>query len=83
MMRIVIRLTLRYAHQVWLLTPLIHRAFAGLVEPDRIRTIQNVVDDPYSCAPPARAASSNRMNILYIGNMRPGKNCLTFSRLCV
>ena len=75
MVRLVIRLTLRYAHQLWLLTPLIHRTFAGLVEPDRIRTIQNVVDDPYLSAPPARAASGNRMNILYIGNMRPGKNC--------
>jgi glycosyltransferase involved in cell wall biosynthesis len=70
-----IRATLRYAHQVWTLTPGIQIDFRDLVAPDRLRSLANAVPDPG--VPPSRAdrSSATDLRVLYVGNIRPDKHC--------
>jgi glycosyltransferase involved in cell wall biosynthesis len=74
-MKGMIRATLRYAHQVWTLTPGIQVDFRDLVAPDRLRSLANAVPDPG--IPPSRAdrSSATDLRVLYVGNMRPDKHC--------
>ena len=87
-MRLVIRRVVSMADQAWVLTPSLRRCFAGLMEKDRMRVVQNVVDDPLGDlrvkgggSLEASASSDNpadresQLRILFLSNLRPEKGC--------
>lgn len=77
LMRSLIRVTLRSACQLWILSPRLAPTFDGLMPHERLRTLQNVVPD-HQAAPAADRnydGASNAVRILYLGNQYSGKNC--------
>jgi glycosyltransferase involved in cell wall biosynthesis len=80
-MRGVTRWTLCQATQVWAVTPSLRRLFDGLVAPDRVRFIENVVEDTFGpnggSARTSRAngGSSTGFRVLHLANLLPEKGC--------
>jgi glycosyltransferase involved in cell wall biosynthesis len=73
-MRRLIAAALRPVHQAWVLTPSLTGAFDGLVPPERVRVVENAVQDPLPLGrrPATREAG---LNILYMANLFPSKGC--------
>lgn len=74
-LRLFIRATLAGTTQAWVLTPALRPVFDGLVRPDRLRIVENVVDD----VPPEARAQAGRatagLRLLCLGNLVPSKGC--------
>lgn len=77
LMRFVIRFTLSNAHQLWLLSPSLSWMTEGLIPAGRVRHVENVVPDHFrgETRTPVCHTDNRPLRLLYIGNMRPGKNC--------
>ena len=76
-MRWVIRVTLRSAYQLWILSLAIAPAFDGLMPRERLRKLENVVPDGRPAPDPFsdRDEATDGVRILYLGNQYNGKNC--------
>lgn len=85
-LRWLIRATLSGIAQAWVLTPSLAAAFDGLVPEDRIRVLENVVDDPLEARQsgrhdsPQNARSPQGLRILYLSNLIPEKGCFELIR---
>jgi glycosyltransferase involved in cell wall biosynthesis len=77
-MRWLIRTVLGQAYQGWVLTPSLRSQLDGLVSPERVRCIPNVVDDPLaerSRRPPTDDRKDAGPRVLYLSNLLPEKGC--------
>jgi glycosyltransferase involved in cell wall biosynthesis len=77
--RWLVRRTLGAVFQAWALTPSLRSVFGGLVPPERVTHLENVVDDigfsGSRAATDAAPGLPRRVRILYVSNMVPEKNC--------
>lgn len=78
-LRWLIRAVLAQAHQAWALTPQLRAQFDGLVPPQRVCCVPNVVDDPSRAARKAPRNGSD-FRILYLSNLLPEKGCFDVVR---
>jgi glycosyltransferase involved in cell wall biosynthesis len=74
-MRLIVRLTLAQARELWVLTPSLGEVFRDLIPSDRIRPIQNVVPDLDGNVREVVERDARGFRVLYLGNMFPEKNC--------
>jgi glycosyltransferase involved in cell wall biosynthesis len=77
-MRWLIRAVLGQAYQGWVLTPSLRSQLDGLVSPERVRCIPNVVGDPLaerSRRPPTDDRKDKGPRVLYLSNLLPEKGC--------
>ncbi len=76
-LRWLVRFVLGQAHEVWALTPSLQSQFAGLVDDELVRCVENVVPDPLAGADlsPWSAPPSSRFRLLYLANLLPEKGC--------
>ncbi len=80
--RWLVRVVMAQAHQAWVLTPQLRGQFDGLVAPQRVCCVPNVVEDPRSrrhAMRPARRAKAE-LRVLYLGNLLPEKGCFDVVR---
>ncbi len=80
--RWLVRAVLSEAQQAWALTPTLQAQFDGLVPPQRVWCVPNVVEDAWSGPMPARRAerTDGEFRILYLGNLLPQKGCFDVVR---
>jgi glycosyltransferase involved in cell wall biosynthesis len=77
-MRWLLRTVLGQAYQGWVLTPSLRSQLDGLVSPERVRCIPNVVDDPLaerSRRLPTDDRKDAGLRVLYLSNLLPEKGC--------
>jgi glycosyltransferase involved in cell wall biosynthesis len=77
-MRWLIRAVLKQAYQAWVLTPSLRSQLDGLVSPERVRCVPNVVDDPLAEQSRQRAVDDREVagpHVLYLSNLLPEKGC--------
>lgn len=74
-MRWLIATTLRQVHEGWVLTPALRRCFEGLLPAERIRVLENVVEDPAGALGRfgRRRGEEGGLRILFLSNLRAGK----------
>ncbi|MGN6869082.1 MAG: glycosyltransferase family 4 protein [Solirubrobacteraceae bacterium] len=77
--RWLVRVVLAQADQAWALTPGLRAQFDGLVAPQRVCCVPNVVEDPGSRSRRARR-TAGKLRILFVGNLLPEKGCLEVVR---
>jgi glycosyltransferase involved in cell wall biosynthesis len=75
LMRRLIRATVSTAHQLWVLTPSLRHCFDDLASPERVRILENVVEDPMLAPAPLgpRRGEEGGLRVLFLSNLRPGK----------
>ena len=79
--QLTIRRTLAAVDQAWVLTPSLRSMFHGLVAPERIHVLENVVADPVeNGVPPGRdgrgpESLQRELRVLYLSNLLPEKGC--------
>lgn len=78
-LRWLVRATLGQARQAWALTPNLRAQFDGLVPPQRVFCVPNVVDDPGGGAWTFRRNGSG-FRILFLSNLLPEKGCFDVVR---
>ena len=76
-MRLLIRSTLKGVREAWVLTPAHTEMFDGLLPRDRVRMLENAVDDPTRDLNGTGAAAVKRSGkrLLYLSNLVPEKGC--------
>lgn len=79
LLRWLIRAILGQAHQAWALTPQLRAQFDGLVPPERVCFVPNVVDD-FSGASRRAPRNGSGFRILYLSNLLPEKGCFEVVR---
>jgi glycosyltransferase involved in cell wall biosynthesis len=72
-MRALIRLVLSQAHQAWALTPSLCSQFDGLTARDRVRCMENVVDDAFAHPTDFKRRGDGSFRVLYLSNLLPEK----------
>lgn len=74
-LRALIAVTVAQAHELWVLTPGLRRCFDGLAPPERIRVVENVVEEPAESPGPLgpRRGEEGGLRVLFLSNLRPGK----------
>lgn len=80
--RWLVRVVLAQADQAWALTPGLRAQFDGLVAPQRVCCIPNVVEDPGGRPYTLRRArhTTGELRVLYVGNLLPEKGCFDVVR---
>jgi len=68
-----IRFVLRSLTEVWVLTESLRGVFKGLVDSQRIRVVENVIDDPWPAGIDRSDRGDYRLRIVFLGNLLPDK----------
>lgn len=76
-MRVFIRATLKGVREAWVLTPAHTKMFEGLVPHERVRMLENAVDDPTRAlnGKSITDGESSGKRVLYLSNLVPEKGC--------
>lgn len=74
-MRLLIRWVFNQVDEAWALTPTLQAQFAGLVAPNRIRCVENVVVDTFGEPASLSPRETRAVRVLYLANLLTEKGC--------
>jgi len=74
--RLIARLAVTGAHQAWVLTPGLAGMFDGLVPPERVHVLENVVEDPLPESGAPERDGDHPLRALFLSNLMPEKGAL-------